>query len=203
MFKKIFKFNLLTILTFFICSLIWKSSALIMGYFGPDLTSAEFVCLGLCRIITFCIAFYYLLVIIKGCIKIMLYSKYVDKAELEEDFLSQDIKEYLKEKVIFLRRYFASMNVGVNVCRYSDIAWIYISGNSKNKLGLDNPDEVKKIFLIVKLSSGKKFYTCPVSEKKLDEYNEIVEEIVKKNPNVMVGFTNDNMNRYKEIINKK
>ena len=143
----------------------------------------------------------YLILIIKGCINIKKSFKYVDKEEIKNELSQTDIVEYSKEKIILLDKYFVSMDVGMIANKYLDIAWVYISHNSKTRWGTTYYSIKNKSNMIVYLNDGRKYTTATVKTNEKEIYVEIIEELLKKNPNIMVGFTFENLNNYNKIKN--
>ena len=147
-------------------------------------------------------AIYQLIIIVKGFINIKSSFKATDKAVLEDEFSQAGVVEYPKAKLFMLSRHFVSMNVGMIASRYSDIAWVYISSRTKTKLGITSRFSGFKSSLEVYLKSGKSFTTAPVKRTEPDFYNELIDELVRRNPDIMVGYSYENLSSYKKITNK-
>ena len=151
----------------------------------------------LCLIAAAIVGVLNLLVIIKGLINTKRSLKTADKAELEDELSQVRVIEYPKAKILLLNRYFVSMNVGMIANRYSDIAWVYVSNNAKTKLGFNYRSIAGKQNMVVHLKSGKKYTTATAAE----DYTAIIEDLVKRNPNIMTGYSYENLSNYKKIIN--
>ena len=137
-----------------------------------------------------------LIIIVKGLINIKSSLKSTDRAVLADDFSQSGAVEYPKAKILLLNRHFVSMNVGMTASRYSDIAWVYISNHAKMRLGFTYPG------MIVHLKSGKRFTTAPVSRTCSDLYLKVIDELVRRNPDIMTGYSFENLSRYKSIVNQ-
>lgn len=179
-------------------------------YFGTTylnentLTSSE-VAIGiseLCRIVAIIVAVIYLTVIVKGLINIKKSFKYVDKEELKNELSQTDVIKYTKAKIFLLDNYFVSMDVGMIANKYTDIAWVYISHNAKTKWGATYYSVTNKSNMIVCLKDGWKYTTATVTIKEKEVYSEIIEELAKKNPEIMIGYTFENLNNYYKIKNQ-
>lgn len=156
----------------------------------------------LCCVVAGIIAVIYLVVIIKGCINIKKSFKYIDKKELNEELLQAGIIEYPKAKIFLLNNYFVSMDVGMIANKYSDIAWVYISHNSKTRWGTTYYSVTNKSNMMVYLKDGRKYTTATVKIKEKEIYAEIIEELTKKNPDMMIGYSFENLNNYNKIKNQ-
>lgn len=157
--------------------------------------------LELCCIVAGIIGVIYLIVIVKGCININKSLKNTDREELKNELLQPGVTEYPKAKILFLDKYFVSMDVGMIANEYSDIAWVYISHNARTKLGTYYHSVSNKSNLQVYLKNGKKYTTATVRINNNDVYSEIMEELAKKNSNIMMGYTFENLNNYNKIKN--
>lgn len=147
-------------------------------------------------------AIYQLIIIVKGFINIKSSFKSTDRAVLEDEFTQAGVVEYPKAKVFLLNRHFVSMNVGMMACSYSDIAWVYIISRTKTKLGMTSRFSIGKSSLKVYLRSGKSFTTAPVKRTEPDFYAELIDELVRRNPDIMAGYSYENLSRYKSIVNQ-
>lgn len=148
------------------------------------------------------IAIIYLVIIIKGIINTNKSFKFVDKKELNYELTHADISKYSKANIILLDNYFISTYVGMIINKYSDIAWVYISYNPKTRLGIGYHSVSNKSNMIVYLKNGTKYTTATVKIKETDIYVEIIEELSKKNPDIMIGYSYENLSNYK-IIKKE
>ena len=158
--------------------------------------------LELCCIVAGITVVIYLIVIIKGYINIKKSFKYADKEELKNELLQTEAIEYQKAKIILLDEYFVSMNVGMIANKYSDIAWVYISHNTKTRWGATYYSVTNKSNMIVYLKDGRKYTTATVKIKEKEIYAEIIEELANKNPNIMIGYTFENLNNYNKVKNQ-
>lgn len=157
----------------------------------------------LCFFVFEIILFLYLIVIIRGLINIKNSLKNINKDEFERELLQDNIKEYSKAKILLLDNYFVSMDIGMNANKYSDIAWVYISHDTRTKFGYLYNSFSDKANIKVFLKNGKKYTTNSVKVKDYDIYSEIIDEIIKKNSDIMIGYSYENLNNYNRIKNKQ
>ncbi len=153
----------------------------------------------LCCIVAGIIALLYFIVIIRGYINIKNSLKHIDKEDFKNELLQPEINEYSKTKILLLDRYFVSMDIGMIANEYSDIAWVYISHNTKTKWGNSYYKITNKSNIIIHLKNGKKYTTASIKMKEDEIYSEIIEKMSKKNPNILIGYSYENLNNYKTI----
>ena len=123
----------------------------------------------------------------------------IDKEDFKNELLQPEINEYSKTKILLLDRYFVSMDIGMIANEYSDIAWVYISHNTKTKWGNSYYKITNKSNIIIHLKNGKKYTTASIKMKEDEIYSEIIEKMSKKNPNILIGYSYENLNNYKTI----
>lgn len=156
----------------------------------------------LCCIVSGIIAILYFIIIIKEYINIRKSLKHINKEDLKNELSQPEVIEYPKAKILLLDRYFVSMDIGMIANEYSDIAWVYISHNTKTKWGTYHYSITNRSNMMVYLKNGKKYTTASVKDKENEIYSEIIEELIKKNPNILVGYSYENLNNY-NIIKKQ
>lgn len=174
-------------------------------YLDENTLSSQTVALGiteLCIVVAVIASLIYLIILIKGYINIKRTLSNVDKAELENELSNSNLQEYSNAKILLLDRYFVSMHCGMRANEYTDIAWVYISHNTRTKLGTYSLTYTinNESCLMIYLKNGKKYTTARVKNKKANDYVQIINELVKRNPKLMVGYTFDNLNTYNKMV---
>lgn len=174
-------------------------------YLNEDILTSSETAIGiseLCCIVAIIFAVLYLIVIVKGLINTKKSFKYIDKEELKNELSQSDAIKYKKAKIFLLDNYFVSMDVGMIAHKYSDIAWVYITHNAKTKWGATYYSVTNKSNMVVYLKDGWKYTTATITIKEKEVYSEIIEELAKKNPEIMIGYTFENLNNYYKIKNQ-
>lgn len=143
------------------------------------------------------ISFVLLILYIVRIIKNKSTFKKYDKEDLEYELSKPSTIEYKKANIYLTDKYIISKVYGLTVVEYNELVWLY---NLKRKyngipvgiylMALDS----KKIYQIVKVNTSKK------NEELLIE---IMNKIKDKNPSIMLGYTEENQQKYKEIKNNK
>lgn len=123
--------------------------------------------------------------------------KKYDKEDLEYELSKPSTIEYKKANIYLTDKYIISKVYGLTVVEYNELVWLY---NLKRKyngipvgiylMALDS----KKIYQIAKINTSIK------NEELLIE---IMNKIKDKNPSIMLGYTEENRQKYKEIKNNK
>lgn len=117
-------------------------------------------------------------------------SKY-DKQDLDEEL--QNAQEYEKAKIYLTNNYFISTYKGLHVYTYSDISWVY-SGSVNGKFY-----SINKFCIRMFLVDKTKYDTKSLDYTKKEIFNEIFEELQKRNSNIMFGYNFENLNAYNKI----
>lgn len=105
---------------------------------------------------------------------------------------------YSKFHLYLTSNYIVIMSNSFSYFKYSDVLWIYTRFIKRNGV------KQSKYMRIV-LKNMKCYDICNVNtlfKKGKVLYDEVWESIVDKNNNILVGYTNDNINKVKEIKNK-
>ena len=97
--------------------------------------------------------------------------------------------EFKKSKVLFLKDYIISYTSIINIIKYDDIVWIYpydfrVYGIVTNK----------RIIIITK--DKKQYVLANISafgKDNKDQFKKCMDEIVKRNPNILIGYTPENI----------
>lgn len=110
--------------------------------------------------------------------------------ELEQD----DVKVYKKSRLYLTEHYIVGLNHGLTVVPYDDLAWVY-------------PYQLKQYGIttsrsLILWTKKKERYTVASLEgimKSKAMMEEVMDFIVNKNPALLVGFTNENRKRAKDL----
>lgn len=110
--------------------------------------------------------------------------------------------EFKKSKVLFLKDYIISYSSIINIIKYDDIVWMYpydfrVYGIVTNKRIIIITKDKKQYVLANAFAFGK---------KNKEQYEKCMEEIVKRRPNILVGYTPENIvamndENFKDTIN--
>lgn len=121
--------------------------------------------------------------------------KNYEKDDIEAELEKTTTVAYKKENIYLTDRYIISTLMGLKVVEYKDLVWIYNEKRKYNGITIGR-------FLLAYKNNNKQIQLA--SAKKNEEIlNEVIIKIAEKNPEVMIGFTNENIKRYKEIKKAK
>lgn len=109
----------------------------------------------------------------------------VDYNEIRRE-LSEGYDLYDAYSTYFTKNYMISHYYRGFIVKYTDILWVYSRHYFDPSKSLEQSD------LAICLRDGSKEF--------LGDVKGLIDEIVKHNPNVMVGNTKENKNRYKELV---
>ncbi len=128
----------------------------------------------------------------KNQVAILKSNNELEKISLEYDLSDKEIFE--KQKVILLNSYIIDYSGFLKVIKYSDIIWLYIFIQRIN--GIESTKDIN-----ILTNSKKRYNICLQSAIGKDQVilNEIFEKIIKRCPNALVGYTNENITK----LNKK
>ena len=101
---------------------------------------------------------------------------------------------YTKEEVCLTDNYIISKLSGLNVIKYEDILWIYNENRMLNGVSIG--------FYLIARTKDNKIHQIAWSHFDEQIINEIADKIYDKNNNILIGFTNENENKYKKLIEK-
>lgn len=121
--------------------------------------------------------------------------------ELDDVYSELEVsnEEFMKTKTFFTKNYIVDASEGLEVIKYSDIKWIYPYTHKINFA------EVEKAF-IIRTNNKKQYKVAQIRPKKekLEEYEKIWQILIEKAPqDALKGYTKENENIYKEILNNK
>ncbi len=124
--------------------------------------------------------------------------RYKEDGEYEkvEDELEREINKFKKAKVVLTQNYLLDISKGVDIIKYSEIAWIYPF--SLRQYGAITS---KSIVIVTEDRKQHKIATIGAfSKKQLEEYDSLFNLIVEKSPQALVGYSKENK---KAVKNKK
>ena len=120
-----------------------------------------------------------------------------DKFGLQASLDDEASRKFPNARIILTKNYLVYAKKAIHVLPYSDILWMYVGGDNKS-IGA-----VRQEYIIINTHSGKKYKTAAVDEIKYNkEIQNIMDEIHKNNQNILVGFTYENKNKYKQGVKK-
>ena len=102
---------------------------------------------------------------------------------------------FKKEEICLTDKYIISTFLGLNILKYDDIVWTYYEDRRYNFVSIGK-------YLIAR-TKNKKAYQIAYTFRNVDLLIEIMNKIHDKNDKVMVGFTKENQQAYKELTKKK
>ena len=114
--------------------------------------------------------------------------KGINVDEVEAELFGSDTLEYPKKKLFLTNNYIVSKSSGaLKVILYSDIVWMYVQKRYYNGIPIG-------AFLTVATKNKTHQITVAKNEQELSE---IMEVIYKKNGNILLGYTKENIAAYK------
>lgn len=116
--------------------------------------------------------------------------KEISKDELEEELKKCDIIKYKKAKIYLTNKYLISMHKGLRVFRYNDIKWIF-RGTITHLFYFGH-----EMSLSIYLPNKKRYETKGIGAEYYRLLDDIIQDVVEKNNNVLVGYTYENMENY-------
>lgn len=145
------------------------------------------------------------LVAVFGIIQLVLYlktkrniKKYGEKYDLGEliiQLTDPTVMEFPKTKTMFTRDYIVNYSDSLVIIKYDEIVWIYPFDYRVNGIKSST-----KIVVVTKDKTRYMICEAPAAGKEnVRQYNECMKEIINRKPNVLIGYTKDNI----EAMNKK
>lgn len=146
-----------------------------------------------------------LLILISYIIFRVITNKTIKNLSLDEwHKINSEIEEastnyYKKAKLYLIKNYLVYFSRGMNVIKYTDILWMY-------------PFEVKQYgftttkSIVIVDKKGKKHVIAGINNfdhNSKNSYDEIFTTIMNKNKEILIGFTMENKNKMKELVQKK
>lgn len=170
---------------------------------NPNSSAQIFNSIGLISgIIVIIIGIYCIFIMIKNRKKIDRLEKEGMTQEILNQVLDSSKIEYERCKMMFLKDYLISYLYGIEIINYDDIMWMY-----PYNYGVYGIVTNKRIIIITK---DKKQYVLAnafaFGKKNKEQYEKCMEEIVKRRPNILVGYTPENIvamndENFKDTIN--
>lgn len=108
-----------------------------------------------------------------------------------------DSLNFNKINTVLTRNYLVDFVEGFDVLKYEQIKWIYIYKHSINFAEVE-----RAIVIKTKEFKQHKIAKIKPSKNKNDEQEKIFNELVKRCPNALVGFTKENKKEFKEYKKK-
>ena len=116
------------------------------------------------------------------------------KEKLYFELSKPSVIYYTKEEICLTDNYIISKLSGLNVIKYEDILWIYNENRMLNGVSIG--------FYLIARTKDNKIHQIAWSHFNEQIINEIISKIYEKNNNILVGFTDENENKYKNLIEK-
>lgn len=166
---------------------------------NEDLSSTILYVIGaLCLLMWTC----FLLVFIIYKVRLEKTFKKIDDEELqkiEKEIDDKDSFHYERAHLILTKSYVISFLTGFRAIKYQDIIWVY-----EYRLRQYGVTTQKSIMVMDKTGKVKPIITLDgITKKSKIVFNEIIETIINKNPNIIVGYNKENKKRIKEEYNFK
>lgn len=144
----------------------------------------------------------FLLVFIIYKIRLEKSFKKIDDEELEKiekEIDDKDSFHYERAHLILTKNYVISFLTGFRAIKYKDIIWVY-----EYRLRQYGITTQKSVMVMDKTGKVKPIITLDgITKKSKIVFNEIIETIIGKNPNIIVGYNKENKKRIKEEYNFK
>lgn len=118
-----------------------------------------------------------------------------NKDDLLYELAKDSTMYFKKEEICLTDNYIISTFLGLNILKYDDIVWTYYEDRRYNFVSIGK-------YLIAR-TKNKKAYQIAYTFRNVDLLVEIMNKIHDKNDKVMVGFTKENQQAYKELTKKK
>ena len=119
--------------------------------------------------------------------------KGINTTEVEAELMSPDTLEFKKYKVLLTNKYIVSKSSGVlKILEYDKIVWMYIQKRYYNGIPIG-------AFLTV--ATREKNHQIAVAKNETD-LAEMMEVIFRKNDKILLGYTKENIDAYKELRKK-
>ena len=117
------------------------------------------------------------------------------KEILEAELLKPDTQYYKKAHICLTDKYVISTMSGLDVLEYKDILWLYYENRRYNFASIGK--------FIVARTANKKIVQLAYTYSNEDLLIEIMKKIKEKNEQILLGFTKENQEKYKELVKKK
>ena len=121
--------------------------------------------------------------------------KKYNKEELESELLKPNTLYFKKENICLTDKYVISTMAGLDVIKYEDILWLYYENRRYNFVSIGK--------YIIARTKDRKMMQIAYSYGNEELLIEIMKKIAEKNDQIMLGFTKENQQKYKELTKKK
>ena len=121
--------------------------------------------------------------------------KKYSKEELEKELLNPNCLYFKKQNICLTDKYIVSTMAGLDVIKYEDILWLYYENRRYNFVSIGK--------YIIARTKNKKMYQLAYSYSNEELLIEIMKKIAEKNDQILLGFTKENQQKYKELTSKK
>lgn len=150
---------------------------------------------GVITIIGFVVAaigFIFLIAYIVNVIRFAIFKSKYDLDIIRHELSKPTTKVFAKPGVYMTSKYIVSKaNSFLYIVDYYDLAWIYISRNSYNGI---------PVSAFLKGRTKDKKTVILGSAYVVDKFDPVIEEIVVRNSNVLIGYTHENLRAYAEMV---
>jgi hypothetical protein len=128
------------------------------------------------------------------------YEKYMKDEDLRAELENEDAMLFDDMKLAMTENYVVSFNGPMHVVNYNDILWTYLTRHRTNGIADYNflnlcTRDGRTIVCGNGKTFGKKNRTATA-----DSHEEILNIIKEKNPDVLIGYDQANMNAYREMV---
>lgn len=133
------------------------------------------------------------------------YSKNIKKlSRVELKHINDELNDpksfyYNYAKVYLTENYIVSISLPFCVIKYADILWMYKHVQRTNGIKTNEAIILKDMF-------NKSYSVASMSlstKAKTEQFEEIMNTISQKNPNILVGYTKENINEYKTKMKRR
>lgn len=133
------------------------------------------------------------------------YSKNIKKlSRVELKHINDELNDpksfyYNYAKVYLTENYIVSISLPFCVIKYADILWMYKHVQRTNGIKTNEAIILKDVF-------NKSYGVASMSlstKAKTEQFEEIMNTISQKNPNILVGYTKENINEYKTKMKRR
>lgn len=141
------------------------------------------------------IAFIMLIFFIVNSIRFNMFRSKNDMDLIRYELAKENVKAFPKLGAYLTDKYiFAKGNTFLSIVNYNDILWMYSIKHSINSIPIN-------VSLVGRTQNGRQVtFGIAVKESVLDE---LAEEICVHNPNMLLGYTAENISKFKELTGKK
>ena len=118
--------------------------------------------------------------------------------ELDEEMNNDSSIYYKKFNLYLTENYIITFSGKMSAVKYSDIVWMY--QKDKKSRGIKTNQ-----CIVLALTNGDKpnIANSTLSKKSLEQYNQVWDYIIAKNNNILVGYTDENIKKYRERLRKE